>query len=359
MRFAISEHHAYHTPNPPETLHKPSRILQTHTRRLRWGVLSTARIARQKVIPAIQGSSRGVVTAIASRDYSRAKATARKHAIETTFPSYADLLNSPHVEAVYIPLPNHLHVAWAVRCLEAGKHVLCEKPIGLNTQDALRLVETSRQYPRLVAAEAFMYRHHPQWQEILRLVKAGVLGSIRSIQSAFTYFNADPTNIRNQVDIGGGGLLDIGCYTISVARHLLGREPARICCVMDRDPEFGTDRVASVLADFDGTVSMSCCSTQLHRFQQVHVLGDLGRIEIPIPFNAPTDAPTRVHQVSVSGIETIKFGAANQYALQTDAFAESVFTGSREVSSLEDALANMRAIDAAFESAKRGCWVEL
>ena len=326
-------------------------------RRLRWGILSTARIAQQKVIPAIQASRHGVVTSIASRDKSRAQAVAKEHGIEASYDSYSALLHSPDIDAVYIPLPNHLHVDWSIRCLTAGKHVLCEKPLGVSAHDAQRLVDATKRFPHLVAAEAFMYRHHPQWSEVRSRIDSGAIGTVKAIQSMFTYFNDDPNNIRNQLGIGGGGLLDIGCYSISLSRYLLCKEPSRVCSVMDRDPQYGTDRVASVLLDFDGAASIFCCATQLHRFQQVQILGTRGRMEVLSPFNSPPDLPTRILCETDAGTEAVEFDAVNQFSLQADAFAQSVFTGQRSIATLEDALANMRAIDAAAKSAASGQWV--
>ncbi len=328
-------------------------------KKLRWGVLSTARIAREKVIPAIQLSRSGRVVAIASRTADRARSVASALDIGAPFASYEALLASPDIDAVYIPLPNHMHVDWAIRSIEAGKHVLCEKPIGLTESDAQRLQRASLLRPDLVVAEAFMYRHHPQWQRVRQMVAAGAVGALTAVHAFFSYFNVDPANIRNQADIGGGALMDIGCYGISVARLLFGREPTRACAISHWDPAFSTDRLTSALLDFgEGTASFSC-ATQLHRNQRVHVLGDAGRIEIEIPFNAPPDRATRIWHESASGLETIAFEAADQYALQADAFAEAARGSRGMLPALEDALCNMRVIDAVAESARRASWVRI
>ncbi len=327
--------------------------------RLRWGILSTARIAREKVIPAIQASTSGLVTAIASRSIERARTIARLHGIGSAYGSYEALLESAEVDAVYIPLPNHLHVDWTIRCLASNKHVLCEKPIGLNAADTRRLLEASARHPHLFVAEAFMYRHHPQWQMARNLVSRGLVGKIRMIHSFFTYYNIDPGNIRNQFQMGGGALMDIGCYNVSLSRYLFGREPIRVCASIDLDAGFGTDRMTSALLDFaDGTATFSC-ATQLHRYQRVHVLGEEGRLEVEVPFNAPPDRTTRIWHATASGIETITISPADQYGLQTDAFARSVFHGVREMPPLQDSLANMRVIDALFESAQGGRWISI
>ncbi len=326
-------------------------------KKLRWGVLSTARIAREKVIPAIQLSRSGRVVAIASRSADRARSVASALHIGASFASYEALLASPEVDAVYIPLPNHMHVDWAIRSLEAGKHVLCEKPIGLSEWDAQRLLRAAILRPDLVVAEAFMYRYHPQWQRVRQMVAGGAVGALRTVQTFFSYYNVDPANIRNRANIGGGALMDIGCYGISVSRLLFGREPIRSCAIVQMDPAFSTDRLTSGLLDFgEGTATFSC-ATQVHRHQSVQILGDAGRIEIEIPFNAPPDHATRIWHESASGRDTITFEAADQYALQADAFAGAVFGSRGELPILEDALSNMRVIDAVAESARRASWV--
>lgn len=328
-------------------------------KKLRWGVLSTARIAREKVIPAIQASRHGRVVAIASRSADRAGAVAGKLAIGASFASYEALLESREVDAVYIPLPNHMHVDWAIRSIKAGKHVLCEKPLGLTEADARRLEQAAGMRPDLVVSEAFMYRHHPQWRQARQMAESGAIGVLRCVHAFFCYHNVDPANIRNRADIGGGALMDIGCYGISVARFLFGREPIRACAIAQEDPVFSTDRLTSTLLDFgQGTASFSC-ATQLHRHQRVQILGDAGRIEIEIPFNAPPDHATRIWHETASGLESITFEAADQYALQADAFAEAVFGSSGAVPALEDAVRNMRVIDAVAESARRASWVQI
>ena len=327
--------------------------------KLRWGILSTARIGAEKVIPAMQQGAYGVVTAIASRNLDKAQAAAARLGIPKAYGSYEALLADPDVDAVYNPMPNHLHVPWSIKALEAGKHVLCEKPIGLTATDAQRLVEAARQHPKLKVMEAFMYRHHPQWQRARQLVQDGHIGTLRTIHSFFSYFNADPGNIRNRADVGGGGLMDIGCYNISLARFLFDAEPRRVCGLIDFDPQFGTDRLASALLDFgDGSATFTC-STQLMRYQRVHAFGDKGRIEIEIPFNAPPDRPCRLWHQHDAGLDEIILDAANQYTLQGDLFARAVLDDTPVPTPLDDAVANMRVIEALFDSAKQGSWIAL
>ena len=328
-------------------------------KKLRWGVLSTARIALQKVIPAIQGSRFGEVVAIASRDPKSASRVAERLGIPTACASYDTLLQDKQVEAVYIPLPNHLHVRWAVRALEAGKHVLCEKPIAMSASDAKRLTAAAAQHPNLQVAEAFMYRHHPQWTLARSLVRQGRIGILQNVHVYFTYHNVDPSNIRNQLPLGGGALMDIGCYGISVARWLFERDPTRVSAVMKRHPEFQTDALTTFQMDFVSGTATVTCGTQSHRHQQVTLLGTEGRISLPLPFNAPPDEKMRVEHVHLHDRNSHILKAANQYAQQCDDFAEAVWSGKPLLTPLCDAIRNMRVIDACVASASEGRWVYL
>jgi predicted dehydrogenase len=331
--------------------------------KVRWGVLSTAAIGVNKVIPAMQQAEHCEIVAIASRDKPRAESAARKLGIARAYGSYEELLADPLVEAVYNPLPNHLHVLWSIRALEAGKHVLCEKPIALTSAEAQTLVEAAHRHPSLNVVEAFMYPHHPQWQRALSIVKEGGIGTLRTIQSCFSYFNDDPANVRNQADIGGGGLMDIGCYPISLSRLFFGHEPRRVFGWIEIDPRFQIDRLASAILEFETGTSTFTCSTQLVPFQRVNLLGTAGRIEIEIPFNAPADRPTRIwHQTGNQPggpIEEIRLPICNQYGRQGDAFSLSVRNGRPALPRIEDAVANMRVIEAVFESQGAGRFVEV
>src|SRR4051812_5147588 len=262
--------------------------------RVRWGILSTSGFARTKVLPALRGCALVEVTAIASRDLARARAVAAEFGIARVHGSYDELLADPEVDAVYNPLPNHLHVPWTIKALEAGKHVLCEKPIAMTAAEAETLLAAARRHPRLKVMEAFMYRLHPQWQRTVAIVQGGGVGEPRVVQSLFSYFNADPGNIRNQAEAGGGALMDIGCYAISLARLVFGAEPRRALGLSDRDPGFATDRLTAGVLDFGGRSSSFTVSTQLQPYQRVHVLGSEGMIELEIPFNAPPHRPCRV-----------------------------------------------------------------
>lgn len=327
--------------------------------RLRWGVLGTARIAREKVVPAMQKGEACEVVAIASRDLDRAREAAARLGIPRAYGAYEDLLADPSVDAVYNPLPNHLHVPLTEQALRAGKHVLCEKPIALTAAGARALQEEAARHPRLRVMEAFMYRFHPQWQRARDLVTAGAIGDVRAIDTLFTYANTDPGNIRNRADIGGGGLMDIGCYPISQARYLLRGEPVRVLGRLEFDPAFGTDRLASGVLDFGHAVATFTVSTQLSPFQRVQVLGTRGRLEIEIPVNAPPDRPTRIWVREGDAAREETFPPCDQYTLQGDAFAHAVLDGTPGLVPLDDAVANMRVIDAVRSSHRDGGWVRL
>ena len=303
------------------------------------------------------------VVAIASRDAAKARASAERLGIETAYGSYEALLADPGIEAIYNPLPNHLHVPWSIRALEAGKHVLCEKPIGLTVGEAEQLLAARDRTGRLVQ-EAFMVRTHPQWQLARRLVREGRIGQLRSMMGYFSYFNRDPANIRNKADIGGGALMDIGCYLIHTARLIFEAEPRRVMGLIDRDPEMKVDRLTSIVMDFERGHAIGACSTQVVAYQRMHLVGTTGRIEIEIPFNAPADRPCRLFvddgsDLSGRGIETIEIPVCDQYTIQGDLFSRAIREGSPAPYPLEDTLGNMKVIEAVLQSAKRGTWIAL
>ena len=325
--------------------------------KVRWGVMSTANIGAAKVIPAMQNSAHCHIQALASPSLEKAKALASKLKIPITFESYEELLDCVEIDAVYIPLPNHLHVPWSIKALEAGKHVLCEKPIALSAVEAQKLLDSSKKHPNLKIMEAFMYRHHPQWQKARDLVASGEIGSLQTIQSFFSYFNTDPDNIRNMADIGGGGLMDIGCYSISLARFIFDAEPQKVCALMDYDPQLNVDRITSAILDFGIGTSTFTCSTQLIPYQRVNIFGTLGRIEIEIPFNAPPDQSCRIWHQNEDQIEEISFPICDQYTIQGDLFSMAILNDTEVPTPLEDAMANMKVIEALVESAELGSWI--
>lgn len=326
-------------------------------KKVRWGVLSTADIAIEKVLPAMQQGEYCEIAAIASRGLEKAQAAAKRLGIARAYGSYEELLADPTIDAIYNPLPNHLHVPWSVKALQAGKHVLCEKPIALTAAEGQELVDTARQHPHLKVMEAFMYRFHPQWQRARQLVAEGRIGTLRTIQSFFSYYLDDPNNIRNLATAGGGGMLDIGCYTVSLSRFIFGAEPGRVFGLVEYDPQFKTDRLASAILDFGHGTSTFTCSTQLSPYQRVNIFGTEGRIEIEIPFNAPPDRPCKIWYEHEDKIEEIQFPICNQYTLQGDLFSQAVLNNTSVPTPLEDAVANMRVIEAVFRSSKSGTWV--
>lgn len=327
--------------------------------KVRWGILSTAKIGREKVIPAMQASTLCDVVAIGSRNKQRAQAVADWLHIPGVYGSYVELLNDPGIDAVYIPLPNHMHVEWAIKSLNAGKHVLCEKPIGLSSAEAIQLLQAAKQKPQLKIMEAFMYRFHPQWQRAKKLVNDGVIGELRTIQSFFSFYNVDPDNIRNQMEAGGGAMMDIGCYCISLSRFIFDKEPVRILGNVEYDSVLKTDRMASGILDFSTGTSTFTCSTQLVPYQRVNILGTEARIEIEIPFNAPTYKPTKIWLHSKSGLEEMIFETINQYTIQCDLFSKAILNNEPVPTPLEDAVNNMKVIEAVFESARDGVWKKM
>ncbi len=245
-------------------------------KKIRWGILSTAKIGKEKVITALQKGKYCEVTAIASRNGQLAKEVANFLKIPKAYSSYDALLSDAELDAVYIPLPNHLHVEWAIKAMAAGKHVLCEKPIGLSSAEGEKLVEAAKHYPHLKVMEAFMYRFHPQWVHAKKLATDGSIGYLKTIHSFFSYFNDDPKNIRNQKELGGGGLMDIGCYNISLSRFLFDAEPISVIGLADYDQVLETDRLVSGMMEFEGGTSTFTCSTQLAPYQRVHIFGTAG-----------------------------------------------------------------------------------
>lgn len=313
---------------------------------IRIGVLSTAKIAVQKVIPAMQKADFCEVTGIASRSLDRAQSTADKLSIPKAYGSYQELLEDSDIEAIYIPLPNHLHVPWSIKSLEAGKHVLCEKPIGMDAEEVRTLLSVSKSYPNQKISEAFMYRQHPRWKRTKELVHSGAIGDLKAIHSFFSYYNDDPENYRNSAEMGGGGLMDIGCYSISLARLLFASEPISVHGELEYDPTFKTDRLASGLLRFESGTSVFTCATQCFKDQYVKVFGTNGKIEMDWPFN-PDFTKTQRLEVVIGDEETIEeFAPVDHFTLQAEAFAKSILEDKPVPVSLEDSIKNMKVIDA-------------
>jgi predicted dehydrogenase len=325
--------------------------------KVKWGILSTAKIGTKKVIPALQRGKFCEVAAIASRDPAKAKAAAAKLRIPKSYGSYTELLADPDIDAVYNPLPNHMHVPWSLKAIKAGKNVLCEKPIGLSSEEGRKLVETAAQHPELKVMEAFMYRLHPQWKKARELVEKGKIGTLKTIQSFFSYHNTDGDDIRNKPEMGGGGLMDIGCYSISLSRFIFGSEPERVLGCIEQDPEFNVDRMVSGILDFGNGTSTFSCSTQLTLYQRVNIFGTEGRVEIQIPFNASPDRPCIIWHQRGDTVREMALEICDQYTIQGDLFAQAVMHKTEVPTPLEDAVANMKVIEAINKSAQNGTWV--
>jgi predicted dehydrogenase len=329
-------------------------------KKVNWGVLGVASIATRKVIPGMQMGEWSEIAAIASRDLKKAEEAAKKLGIAKAYGSYEELLADKEIEAIYNPLPNHLHVPWSIKAAEAGKHVLCEKPLSLTVAEARTLLAV-RERCGVKIGEAFMVKTHPQWLRTRELIRKGAIGELRAIVGAFSYFNRDPANVRNRAEWGGGGMMDIGCYPITTSRFIFGQEPARVAGLIERDPDFKTDRLASVILDFPSGQAVFTCSTQMVPYQRMQFLGTAGRIEMEIPFNAPNDRPTRIfiddgRDVFGAGIRTETIPVCDQYTVQGDAFSRAIREGGEVPVPLEDAIANMAVIQAVFRAGESGKW---
>lgn len=300
------------------------------------------------------------IRAIASRDKKKAEAAADRMGIPKAYGSYEELLRDPEIEAVYNPMPNHLHVPWSIKAAEAGKHVLCEKPLSVTVAEA-RELQRVQEKTGMKIGEAFMVRTNPQWLRARELVRSGRIGQLRSIAGYYSYFNRDASNIRNNPDIGGGGLLDIGCYPITTSRLIYGEEPSRVVSLIERDPEMKIDRLTSVILDFPSGHAIFTCSTQAVPYQRMNLIGTKGRIEIEIPFNAPNDRPCRIFiddggDLSGKTITTETFPVCDQYTLQGDLFSRAIREDLEVPVPVSDGVKNMAVIEAAFRSAESGRW---
>jgi predicted dehydrogenase len=327
---------------------------------VRWGVLGAANIAVRKVIPAMQRGERTRVVAIASRDIGKARAAAKELGIDRAYGSYDELLADPAVDVVYNPLPNHLHVHWTIRAAEAGKHVLCEKPLALSADEARQLLAV-RDRTGVRIGEAFMVRNHPQWIAVRDMIREGRIGELRLIAGHFAYYRRDPKDVRSNPDWGGGGLMDVGCYPITMSRWLFGEEPDAVIGLIDRDPELRVDRIASGLMRFPSGQATFSCAMQLVHYQRMQIHGTTGRIEVQIPFNAPNDRPCRIffddgRELGDASAKPIDFPVVDQYTLQSDRFSDAVRGIGDVPVPVEDAIANMAVIDALFRSAESRCW---
>ena len=324
---------------------------------VRWGVLGAARIALDKVIPSMQEGRLSQVVAIASRSGDKARAAAGALGIDRAYDSYDALIEDPDVEAIYNPLPNHLHVPWSIRAAQAGKHVLCEKPVGLSAQEATELRDAAVRAGVLVG-EAFMVRAHPQWVETRRLIDSGRIGALQLVHGHFSYPRREASDVRSRVEFGGGALFDIGCYPVTIARWMFGSEPLAAVAAIDRDPEFHVDRITSGLLRFDSGIASFDCGGSMVAHQRMELFGDRGRMQIDLPFTPRATERCRIviEDGSRSGSEIVEIDAANQYTLQGDRFSAAIRGVGEVPSSIDSAIANMRVIDALFKSAETGRW---
>ena len=331
--------------------------------KVRWGVLGVANIAMMKVIPGMQRGQYTEIAAIASRDPEKARAAAAKLEISKAYGSYEDLLADPDIDAIYNPLPNHLHVPWSIKALEAGKHVLCEKPIGLSSAEARQLIEARDKAGRK-AGEAFMASSHPQWSRAREIVRSGAIGELCAVTGFFSYYNRKPENVRNIAAWGGGALMDIGCYPLNLTRMIFGEDPRRVTGVVERDPDFKTDRLTTVLLDFPSGQASFTISTQLVPYQRMQILGTRGRIELDIPFNALPDRPMHLliddgSSLLGAGIRVEEVAVCDQYTIQGNLFSRAILDDGPVAVPIEEALQTMRVIEAILRSAETGCWEAL
>jgi predicted dehydrogenase len=331
------------------------------TKKVKWGILSTASIAQRRVLPAMLNCEHAEVSAIASRSLEKATVVATQFSIPKVYGSYEELFQDPEIEAIYNPLPNHLHVEWSIRAASYGKHVLVEKPVSRTVAEARRLLEAQNEYGVKIG-EAFMVRTHPQWLRTAELVQSGRIGKLRSVLGCFSYFNIDPENTRNIADYGGGALMDIGCYPVKTSRFVLGEQPVRVIASIERDPNFKTDRLTSAMLEFPSGQSVFTVSTQMVYYQKMQFFGSAGRIDIEIPFNAPTDKPTRIfiddgtdlYAGASAVIES--FPICNQFTIQADLFSKAIRENTEVPNPLEDAISNTAVIEALFRSVQSGRW---
>jgi len=329
--------------------------------KVKWGILGAAGIARKRVLPAMRDCKLAEVAAVGSRSLEKSREFAKEFSIPKAYGSYEELINDPEIEVIYNPLPNHLHIEWSIRAASRGKHVLCEKPIAPTVADARRLLEARDEY-KVKVGEAFMVRTHPQWLRAQELIRRGHIGKLQSIVGVFGYFNVSPENVRNSTEFAGGALLDIGCYPVRMSRFIFGEEPVRVSACVERDPSFGTDRLTSAILEFPAGQSIFTVSTQVNYFQRMQFLGTQGRIEVELPFNAPTDKPCRLivddgKDLYAGASQTVELiPVCNQFTIQADLFSKAVRGEGEVPNPMEDAVCNTAVLEALFKSAESGRW---
>jgi len=326
--------------------------------KLRIGILGTSNHYLKRIVLPLRDTKHCASYVIGSRNIEKAGVMAKAFDIPMWYGSYDEVLENSDVDLVFIPLPNHKHKEWVNKALDAGKPVLCEKPLGMDAQEAIQMVEKAQEAD-LPLMEGFMYRFHPMWQHTRDIVSTNQIGHIQYIHTSFSYNNTSPTNIRNIPEYGGGALMDIGCYAISVPRFILGQEPKRIISLIQEHPKFGTDMHTSAVLDFGGPRATFSVSTGSQPFQRVDIVGTSGSIIVHIPFNTFVDVPSRITVTDGIGTRDVEFPASNAYGLMFDAFAAAVKENKPIPLSGQDAINNMKVVDAVRESAKKGKWVSV
>ena len=324
-------------------------------KKIRFGVLGVSNHFYKRIVLPLQKAKNCEVVAMASRNPIKSKEAAQEFDIPIFALSYDELISSDEVDAIYIPLPNHLHSEWTIKALEAGKPVLCEKPLAMDAQEAKQMADLSIKLG-VPLMEGFMYRFHPLWQHIRNIIRTNQIGQINAIHTIFSYNNPSPTNIRNIKEYGGGALMDIGCYAISVPRFLLGREPKKVMATMVKHPEFKTDMHTSALLDFGDVNASFFVSTGSEAFQKVEIIGSAGTITVPIPFNTYVDTPSTITVNTGQGERKVEFPTCDPYGIMFDAFSESLIEQKPVPVPIEDAIHNMKVVDAVVASAKSGTW---
>lgn len=324
-------------------------------KKIRFGVLGVSNHFYKRIALPLNETDNCEVYAIASREVSKAKVAGEEFGIPVSDLNYEELINHDEVDAIYIPQPNHLHAEWTIKALEAGKPVLCEKPLAMDAQEANQMADVSKRL-NIPLMEGFMYRFHPLWQHIRNLIRTNQIGQINSVHTIFTYNNPSSSNIRNIKEFGGGALMDIGCYAISVPRFLFGSEPDKVMATMEEHPEFGTDMHTTALMQFGSANASFFVSTASEPFQKVEIIGTAGTITVHVPFNTYVDTPSTITVSTGQGAREVEFPICDPYGLMFDAFSSALIDQKPVPVPIEDAINNMKVIDAVVKSAKSGKW---
>ena len=325
-------------------------------KKLKVGVLGISNHFVKRVFFPLRKSKNVEIFAVSSRSGEKAKKFASKYNVKRWYDSYEKLLEDEEIEAVYIPLPNHLHLEYIKKAADAHKHVICEKPLTLNYEQTKEAFEYAKKRGILLM-EAFMYKHHPQWLRAKEIVESGEIGEVQTIHCYFSYDNKDPKNIRNVLEFGGGALLDIGVYAVSSARWIFEKEPTKVVALLNRDERFKVDTLVSGILDFDGKSALFSVATQAFPTQNVEVYASAGTIFVEVPFNTYPDVPGHLHVRTTIGTRDVYLGPADHYLLEFEHFARAIREKKSISSFEEDSLNNMKTIDALFKSAEESDWV--